>query len=89
MVLTAREREKARSDKEKNMPALNKMPYDPENGHLSKEQFLAKMRKRNELAAKMKAYEEKAKVEIEAEMNELPSAPEPVEKEPKTKANKK
>lgn len=45
------------------------LPKDEENGHLSKEQFQAKMRKKRELEARMKAYEEKARAEIEEEMS--------------------
>lgn len=43
------------------------LPYDPENLHLSKAQFQEKERKRKELNARMKAFEQTAKAEIEAE----------------------
>lgn len=49
--------------------------YDPENGHLSKEEYLAKQRKQKELAAKMAAYEEKARAEVEAEDKETKKLP--------------
>jgi len=46
---------------------IRRVKNDPENLHISKEEFLAKRRKAKELDAKMKAYEIKAKEEVEAE----------------------
>ena len=67
----------------KEFPSVKRMPYDPENGLLSKEEFKAKMRKKRELDAKMKAYEKTARAEIEREMEDPePVVQEPVEPEP-------
>ena len=41
--------------------------YDSENGHISRDDFMAKRRREKELAAKMKAFEEQAKAEILSE----------------------
>lgn len=42
---------------------------DKENGHISKEEFIAKRRKQKAIEAKMKAYEAKAREEVEEEMS--------------------
>ena len=66
---------------------IKPVKYDPENLHISKEQFLEKRRKAKELAAKMKAYELKAKEEIEAEAKvEKPKEVEKPKKVSKPKA---
>jgi hypothetical protein len=46
---------------------VRRLPTDLENGTLSKAQSLEKWRKQKELDAKMRAYEAKARAEIEAE----------------------
>ena len=51
----------------KELKPIKRVKNDPENLHISKEQFIEKRRKQKELDAKMKAYELKAKEEIEAE----------------------
>ena len=49
---------------------VDKIVRDLEVGHLSKEESQKKWRKQRELAAKLKAYEVKARAEIEAEENQ-------------------
>jgi len=57
-------------DKKKELEPVKDIAKDPEAGHLSKEQAQVKWRKQRELNARLKAYEVKARAEIEAESEE-------------------
>lgn len=58
-------------EKKKELPPVKYQPYDPENGFISRDDFMAKRRKRNEAEAKAKA------VMVEA-MGEEPAEEAPV-----------
>ena len=51
----------------KELPPIVRQKTDFENGMISKSAFQAKRRKQRELDAKMKAYEAKARAEVEAD----------------------
>jgi hypothetical protein len=74
MALRSTPEQIAREAKEKKLPPVVYLPDDPENGRISKEDFLKKQRKKKEFEAKMKAYEEKARAEVEADLAEGSSA---------------
>lgn len=65
-------------------PVSNPKPYDKENKHLSKEQYVAKNNKRKEKEAKLKAYAE----ELDKDQAAVPEPEAPVA-EPKPKKSKK
>lgn len=56
----------------KQLPPIVPVKNDPENGQLSRDQFVEKRRQQKELDAKMKNYEAKARAEIEIEAQDKP-----------------
>lgn len=60
-----------------NVAPIKFLKTDPENGHISKAEFVKKRKKREELEARMKAYESKAIKDIEQEMEEEERAMKP------------
>ena len=67
----------------KALAPIVRLETDKENGLLSKDEFKAKMRKKRELDARMKAYEQTAREEIERELEEpVKKVAEPVEIKP-------
>lgn len=47
---------------------IKAVPHDPENAHISRDEFIAKRRKAKELEARMQAFEVQAKADIESEI---------------------
>jgi hypothetical protein len=54
-----------------NFVPRTRLPNDPENGHLSKAEFVAKMRRQKEIDAKMRAYEAQARAEVYGEFKDV------------------
>lgn len=76
---------------EKQIKPIKYVKTDRENGHLSKDEFMAKRRKQKELESRMNAYEKKALKEIEAEMDaeEKQEVVTPVEQKEEVKEEQK
>jgi len=72
----------------KNLAPVKVLSKDIELGILSKSEAQAKWRRQKELDARMKAYETKAKADIEAEMGAQKAPEKSKEPEPETKPKK-